>query len=892
MAIGTDSLPLIATKLHRAPIDRLHVHRPLLLERLEQRRSRPLTLVSAPAGYGKSILIRCWLESCNTPGSCLSLDENDNDLRMFAGYFVAAVKKLFPGACRKTEGLLTAPDLPPAAEMGAILINELNGIEQSFILALDDFHFIKNEAVLDMMRFLLSHPPRAMHLVLIGRHDPALPISSLRSKSLVTEIRTRDLRFDLRQTEDYLTQLLGITVDPSTATALMKKTEGWVTGLRLAVLSMRHRTKPEPKLLEPHADAQYVMEYLFSEVFSQHPPVNKKYLISISILERFCAPLCEAVCRPAGDSQSGEISGWTFLAWLKTENMFLIPLDAENRWFRFHHLFQKLLLNQLKRHFSAEDINALHAQASAWLADNGFIDEAIRHALAGADEIGAAQLVEQHRQAMLNTDRWYVLEKWLSMLPNTLIQQRPELLLAQAWIHYFHFRLTLIPSVLDVAESLIRNKSKEKLLYGEIFLFKGVLCFLQGDGSPSLKYIEEALERIPTTYPMIRGFAESYFGFAGQMHGQEERILDVLSGLLHQPSLHDKRKARVMLSIASVHIVSGNLALAATLSQQLNRFAINTESIPNVASSSWFQGVIHFCRNELDMAIDYLSQVAENIYIMPRRISVDCMAGLALAYQATQQTDKVTATMERLLGYIHSSKGATFLEIAHSCRARLSLMKGETPFASSLPGIDTTSGGEAMFIFLEIPSITQCRVFLAGGSDEGLREAEQRLQAYLQLGRKQHNTFQKITIRALLALTLEKQGRTDDALAVLKAAVDLAKPGGFIRPFVELGPTMGGLLERLFARNDARDYIQQLLAAFSPSPIAPSSNVEPKDTLITNRERDILELLAQRLHNKEIAENLFISTATVSAHLKHIYRKLDVHNRRAAVAKALDAGIL
>ena len=209
MAIGTDSLPLIATKLHRAPIDRLHVHRPLLLERLEQRRSRPLTLVSAPAGYGKSILIRCWLESCNTPGSWLSLDENDNDLRMFAGYFVAAVKKLFPGACRKTEGLLTAPDLPPAAEMGAILINELNDIEQSFILALDDFHFIKNEAVLDMMRFLLSHPPRAMHLVLIGRHDPALPISSLRSKSLVTEIRTRDLRFDLRQTEDYLTQLLG-----------------------------------------------------------------------------------------------------------------------------------------------------------------------------------------------------------------------------------------------------------------------------------------------------------------------------------------------------------------------------------------------------------------------------------------------------------------------------------------------------------------------------------------------------------------------------------------------------------------------------------------------------------------------------------------------------------
>jgi LuxR family maltose regulon positive regulatory protein len=904
MAGETTTDTLITTKLHRPPLDRLHVRRPHLLERLDQRRSRPLTLVSAPAGYGKSVLIQSWLETFDISDAWVSLDKNDNDLRTFTAYFVAAIETLFSRACRNTQALLTASELPLSAVLGATLLNELDRIEQPFIIVLDDFQLIKDESVLDMIRQLLSHPPQAMHLVLIGRQDPALPISALRAQSSVTEIRTQDLRFNLEETEEFLTQVLGIQVDSATAAALEEKTEGWVTGLRLAALSMRHRNKLDSKLLEPQVDIQYVMEYLFTEILSRQPPEISQYILRTAILDRFCGPLCEAVCISGAEALSREFGGWEFIAWLKKENMFLIPLDAENRWFRFHHLFQKLLLNQLKRHFRVEDIHALHAQASAWFAENGFIDEAIRHALAGGDEIGAVQLVEQHRTRMLNTDRWYVLEKWLSMLPDTVIQQRPELLMGQVWVHYFHFRLTHIPPVLDVAESLLSNKQKEKLLYGEIYLIKGVLCFLQGDGASSLKYIEDALERIPATYHMIRGFAETYFGFAGQMQGQKERVLDVLSGLLQHQSLHDIRKVRVLLSIDYVHIVSGSLAQAATLNQQLTNFAISIESTIYVALSLWFQGVIHFSRNELDMAIDHLRQAAEDIYIMPRRASVDCLAALALAYQATQQTDKVSATLERFLEYIHSSKDSTFLDIAHSCRARMSLMKGEAPFASGLPGIDTTSGGEAMFIFLEIPGITQCRVLLAEGSDESLREGEKRLQEYLRLSQTQHNTFQMIVIMVLQALAFQKQGRTDDALAVLETAVDLARPGGFIRPFVELGPTMEGLLKRLAEKNVASGYIGQLLAAFREDQSGvkhetfetqtvgrPSVSNQPLVETLTNRELEILDLLAQRLRNKEIAAKLFISPKTVKKHLDNIYRKLNVSTRQQAVEKSHMLGI-
>jgi LuxR family maltose regulon positive regulatory protein len=347
-----------------------------------------------------------------------------------------------------------------------------------------------------------------------------------------------------------------------------------------------------------------------------------------------------------------------------------------------------------------------------------------------------------------------------------------------------------------------------------------------------------------------------------------------------------------MFVLVTIKIIAGELTVAAMLNKQLKNFAIRIDSMTFIAWSTHLQGLIHFCRSELDLAIHHFRQAAELGYILLRRANVDGLAGLALAYQAMNQTDKAAAALERLLDYIHSLSDPALLDFAHSCRAHISLMKKEAPFASGLPRINATSGGEVMVLWMEIPGITQCRVLLAEGSDEGLGEAEKRLQEYLRLSRTQHNTFQTITIMALQAVTLEKQGRTDDALAVLETAIDLARPGGFIRPFVELGPSMEGLLKRLAEKNVASGYIGQLLAAFSPSPQPPPSSAQPSDVQLTNRECDILELLAQRLQTKEIADKLSISTETVNTHLRNIYGKLNVHNRRQAVARAKGLGIL
>jgi LuxR family maltose regulon positive regulatory protein len=281
MVGNTLSESIIRTKMHRPPVGLDFVSRPRLLERLAKYRQRPLTLVTAPAGYGKSILMSNWLEACDCPSAWVSLDKNDNNLPLFLNYFLSAVQNMFPDAGRKTLAMVNASSLPSVSLLAGSFLNELERIDQPFILVLDDYHHIQDESVHELLIQLLSHPPRSLHLVMIGRRDPALPIFALRAKGQVTEIRTQELRFTKSETAEYLKQFTGIQINPTTAGALVEKTEGWVTGLRLAALSMRHRGDLDPRLLEPQVDAQYVMEYLFNEVFSRQPPEFSQYLGSL-----------------------------------------------------------------------------------------------------------------------------------------------------------------------------------------------------------------------------------------------------------------------------------------------------------------------------------------------------------------------------------------------------------------------------------------------------------------------------------------------------------------------------------------------------------------------------------------------------------------------------------
>jgi LuxR family maltose regulon positive regulatory protein len=477
---------------------------------------------------------------------------------LFLTYFLAAAQTMFPRAVNETTALVNAPTLPPLPVLAGSLANELDLIEQDFILVLDDIHHIQEKSVYDLIIELLRHPPRPMHLVLVGRLDPSLHITSLHARDQVTEVRLFDLRFNVQETAEFLTMALGEQVDKAKAAALAERSEGWVTGLRLAVLAMRGHADAVGDMLQLKGTTAHVMDYLITEVLNAQPPAIRRYLLRASILERVWAPLCDIFCVPDSEPGEGEIDGNEFIAMLQKDNRFQISLDTENRWFRYYHLFRHLLKNQLERPSSPEEIASLHSCASEWFETEGLIDEAFKYALAARDLERAAQIVEGNWRVFVNQGKWHVVSKWLSQVPDSVVLEQPGLLLAQIMKHYYRLEFVAIPPILDRIEDFMGGGGEMNKLSGEIELFRGYSLFLANEGGRSLKHLEHALTLIPVT-DGSRGIAETLFGLAGQMEGQGRRVTRALTEWLNDPSLqHPLREIRLLQTLKFIHYLAGD----------------------------------------------------------------------------------------------------------------------------------------------------------------------------------------------------------------------------------------------------------------------------------------------------------------------------------------------
>jgi len=882
------SFDLIQTKLNRPRVTSDLVHRSRLIEKLGRGMDVELALIVAPAGYGKSTLAVDWLDHCKCQSAWLSLDENDSDLTVFLSYFIAAVQTIYPAVGQEVLMLLQMGEQPSPQVLASSLINTLDKIEQPFALVLDDYHLIQDVEIHNLMDELLRYAPRTLHLVLISRTVPPLNLQRLRAQGQLIEIRTSDLCFTVPETAAFVQQSRRIWLGSDKVTLLQEKTEGWITGLRLSLLSLQ-RADDLDQLADHLPGEQMAVEYLFREVFENQPEAVQEHLLRSSILDRFSASLCEYLQGGVGNTE--DLSGQEFIDWLDQAGIFAIPLDDQRQWFRYHHLFLDALRRQSAEILDAERLSRLHVRASEWFAQNGLIDEAIRHALAAGDKDGAAWLVEQNRHEILNADRWPILTRWLSYFPRQEIYQRLELLLTQIWVAHFCADVVWERALLERLPPLLEANVLSPEIQGEIDLFRGESMLWGGAIEQSIVHLKQALELFPAEYRTARGIAQLHLLTAFQMNGQLQKATTTARVLLETDYEDNSYTTRLLSALVFVNLFAGRFTEAYHLSTRLHRMAERMGHPFYLGWANYLLGYIYWGWNDLERAVSYFERTVEN-HIFFRDGSTDMYIGLAVSYQWMGNPERAKQIMDDLLRYVQDSRNTTDAILIHSAQMCLAMLQGDFSRAKRLAqGVDFMPRSRKLSFGVLIPETTYGRLMIAVGSDAELARSVKILQVHLQLARRIHNVAGQIDALPTLAVAYQKQGKREQAIAALREAVMLAAPDGWLHPFLAPGAEIITLLDELDGDSVVRGFISRILDAFSTTP-PPYRKAQQFQVLLTNRELEVLTLLSKRYSNKKIAAELFISPATVKRHTSNIYAKLETHGRQQAVAKAIALGLI
>jgi LuxR family maltose regulon positive regulatory protein len=890
------------TKLNRPRIAGDVVRRARVRERLERSLDRPLTLVCAPAGYGKTTLLSVWLADSGYPHAWLSLDEGDSDLTVFLSYFVAAIRTAYPNACARTLDLLRAPELPPLGLVVTALANDLDDLSSEpaaadgrcFILVLDDYHLVHDEAVHALLAEVWRHPPHSVHLILSTRQDPPLPLNVLRARGEMGEIRMQELRFTPEEVAVFMRQAIERPLDEQAIKVLAERTEGWPAGLRLAALTLITSDDIYSRLVELPADNHYVMDYLMGEVLSHIPASTQDFLLKTSILDRLSGPLCDAVTGTA----EARWNGRAYLEWLAQENLFTWSVDPHQQWYRYHRLFGSLLRSRLEQRLSPEEIAELHARASVWYASNGRVDEAIEHALAAGDVTEAARLVEAHRYQAMNRERWPDLHRWQSLLPREVVDERPELVLAEAWLLHHRGALAEVGPRLARAGVLLQQTplAEEARLgwQGEIDALTSQLVYWTADAERTLFLARRALAETPIERSYARGIAWMFVAGALALRGDLEDAIAAVHEGLQEDRLHSNTYAsRLLLTLCLIYWMTADLPHLLQTADHLLELARERDLPESVDWAHYLRGCAHYQQSDLDAATsDFATVVADRIAVHGMA-SLHSAFGLASTYQAQGRAEAARATAESVMKYALEMNNPSMLAMARAFAAHLALLQGREGEAAGWAAQAGRTVRMAPMPLFYVAEFTLVKILLAQGTPTSLEEAARLLARLHEVVQATHNTRFLIETLTLQALLHDARRDRSAALNALKQAVALAEPGGVIRVFVDLGPKMAALLHPLAAQRAASGFIARLLDAFpaarGPEPAPRQAGlIEP----LSERELEVLALLGQRLSNKEIARELSISPMTVKRHTVNIYQKLLVSGRREAVAKAVALGIL
>ena len=936
--------PLLTTKLYIPPPRPDLVSRPRLIARLNAGLGCKLTLISAPAGFGKTTLLSEWIadlgfripdvgsepkdksavrilkpskggdSKIQNRVAWLSLDESDNDPARFLAYVIAALQTIDEDLGKGVLDALQSPQPPATEELVTVLINEIGATSDAMVLILDDYHLVTAQPIHDAVVFLLDHLPGNLHLVIATRSDPPLPIARLRARGQLTELRQSDLRFTPDEATEFLKQVKKIELSANDVAALASRTEGWIAGLQMAAVSMQGRRDLSGFVAAFAGSQHYILDYLIEEVFQRQPESVQSFLLRTSILERMSGPLCDAVTSlltpPLPGEGQGVGSSQTMLEYLDHANLFVFPLDDHQRWYRYHRLFVDLLRKRLYQ-VHPDLVPALHCRASQWYERNGYLAEAIDHALSAGDLERATRLVEQIAEATLMRSEIVTFLNWVAQLPDDLVRTRPDLCIFHGWA------LLISGGSLDVVESRLKSiDTSSSVMASKVALLRAYVAAFQGRMSTAAEMARPALEQLSGDDLFMRINAVWLVSNTIVATGDFDSAKQAFEELA-RTSL---QAGHVMIAVGALtHLAEVHLRLAQTLEAKAAYgkaidVATDAQGQRLPVASEALMGLGDLCRelNELDAALHY---TLEGIELSRLWRSVNAMIGyitLARIRQAQENWQDADEAMEtaRQLAAQYDTTGMGVIGVA-MYRAQLWAAQGnldatlrwakERRLDQEIDSTELDRKDDYLSFHLrKYEYLVLARLLiLQNRPDKALSVLEPLFSRMEQQGR----TRLVIETLMLKALALQAQGKIALALVALEQSLSLAEPGGYIRMFADEGPPMARLLHETTAHGLAPTYIAKLLAAFAakapkeqrapetvPSPpvSAQPSLVEP----LSERELEVLRLLAAGLSNPEIAQQLYVAVSTIRSHAKSIYGKLDVHGRWEAVQRARELGLL
>jgi LuxR family maltose regulon positive regulatory protein len=924
--------PLLATKLAIPPVRLTLVPRPRLITRLVAGLQGPLTLLSAPAGSGKTTLLSAWRatsEGQKLPVAWVSLDKGDNDPTRFWRYVLTALDRSVPGAGASALALLRPSAEPSLEAVLTTLLNALSALARDIVLILDDYHVIEAELIHRTLGFLIEHLPPCLHLLLATRADPPLPLARLRGRGDVTELRAADLRFNAEEAAAFLQQIMGLSLSADEVVALEARTEGWIAGLQLAALSLQGRpTEDAATFIAAFTGShRHVVDYLMDEVLLRQPEVVQSFLAHTCILERLCAPLCAAVIDGDDPSKAESIAAnQEMLEALERNNLFLIPLDDERHWYRYHHLFADTLRRLPLVQVTIPDASVLHRRAGVWFEQHGLLHEAIGHTLAAGAHEHAADLIGRAARTLGARGEIQTISTWLRALPETTLRARPQLSVMYAWLLVDMRDPHGAEQYLQYTEEALTSAGTEEARYLRAVIAAGraIVKVTTGDASLAIPQAQAALDGLDTTDVRARSIAAIALGLAYFSQGAANEAAEAFRhvAVVNRATNYPLFMVLAFVGEACARRAAGALGPARATYEQAMAWSAEL-SHPPLLVGSLYTGLADILRerNELDVALDRATHgisLATDLGAVRAERWIEwhvCdLLVLARIKQAQGNLGGALTVVHEAQEKLKRFGAISFAAVLAAFEAQLHLAQGDLD--SAVQWLRSVEAHEAPLRFGLTPQffvyayehleIAPIQVLIAQG--RASRDPAPVRRALRLLGQLREKTersdlaWLQIKTLALQALAYDILGELAPALAALEQALALAEPEGYVRVFVDEGRPMAALLRQCHAHGPLPLFVASLLAAFDgqgpgstaqPSVLAPTSASSPAVAEpLTERELDVLRLLAAGRSNPEIARTLYVEVNTVKTHVKSLYGKLGVHSRVQAVQRAQELGLL